>query len=146
MGSVTSGKWGIPPLSADSINSDTTDETPTPAADAVVEPAGRRSRLVEIRCGFAEMARKEAEAAAARVVEARRLCDEQAAALAFAQAAIDPAATHVAKEEAHFAFRTNVAAARDRNQVEAAANGWLTEIQSSNETPPRRLGPQGTRG
>lgn len=119
-------------MSADSINSDTTDETPTPAADAVVEPAGRRSRLVEIRCGFAEMARKEAEAAAARVVEARRLCDEQAAALAFAQAAIDPAATHVAKEEAHFAFRTNVAAARDRNQVEAAANGWLTEINRIN--------------
>jgi hypothetical protein len=103
-----------------------------PAAEAAVEPAGRRSRLVEIRCGFADMARKEAEAASGRVVEARRLCDEQAAAIARAQAAIDPAATHVAKEQAHLSFRTAVAAARDRGQIETAANGWLKEINRIN--------------
>jgi hypothetical protein len=105
---------------------------PVPASEVAVEPAGRRSRLVEIRCGFADMAHKEAEAAAARVVEATRLCDEQAAALALAVSAIDPAATHSAKEAAHLSFRTAVAAARDRGQVEAAASGWLTNINRIN--------------
>jgi hypothetical protein len=129
---MTSGKWGIPRLSADSGNSISAEDVRTAAPDGAVEPAGRRSRMVEIRCGFADMARKESEAAAARVIEARRLCDGQAAILAGAQAAIDPAATHHAKDLAHRAFRKAVAAARDRIQVEAAANGWLKEINRIN--------------
>src|ERR1035437_2865698 len=129
---MTSGKWGIPRVSADPSSPTSADETPTPAAEAAVEPAGRRRRLVEIRCGVADMARKEAEGAPARVVEARKLCDEQAAAIARAQAAIDPAATHVAKEQAHLSFRTAVAAARNRGQIETAANGWLKEINRIN--------------
>lgn len=119
-------------MSAEPSGSDGAGQTPIFTADGAGEPAGGRRRLVEIRCGFAEMARQEAEAAAARVEQTRRLLDGQADALARAQAAIDPAATHAAKDGAHRSFRATVAAARTRGQVEAAANTWLNEINKIN--------------
>ena len=96
------------------------------------EPAGGRRRLVETRCGLAEIARKEADLAAQRVVEAKRLYDEELAALSRAQAVIDLAETHAAKDSAHRDFRAAVAAARSRRQVEAAATIWLNEINRIN--------------
>ncbi len=107
-------------------------ESPVSGSESIVEPAGNRRRLVEIRCGFAEMARKEAEAAEARAREARQVSDEQADGLAPLLAAVDPAATKASKERAHGAFRSTVGAARSRAQVETAANVWLQEINEIN--------------
>ena len=121
-----------PPLSVDPRNSEQSGNVPTPTDDAVLEATGGRGRLVEIRCAFAESARKEAEAASARVMEAKRLLDEQSAAVAEAQAAIDPSATHAIKDDAHRAFRAEVAAARTRSHVEAAAIAWLNKINEIN--------------
>jgi hypothetical protein len=90
------------------------------------------ARQVEIRCGFAELAQREAVAAAARVADARRQYEEQAAALAAAQTQVDPGATLAAKEKAHKTFRSAVASAGSRGQVEAAANAWLAEINRIN--------------
>jgi hypothetical protein len=100
------------------------------AADAT-SPLGRR-RLVEIRCGFAEMATHEAEASDARAGLARQRADAQLAVLSEAMAAADPASDWAAKESAHKAFKASVRAARDRAGVEAAALAWLTEINRIN--------------
>lgn len=102
------------------------------AAPQEQEPGDSRERLVEIRCGFAEMAQREAEAAAGRVDEARRIHEEQVTALAKARAGVDPVVTQTAKETAHSSFRAAVAAAWSRRQVEAAAGAWLSEINRIN--------------
>jgi hypothetical protein len=102
------------------------------AGEATVEPAGSRRRLVEIRCGFAEMARKEAEAADMRAREARRDYEEGAALLAPLLAAVDAVATKASKEKAHAAFRSAVGGARARAQVEGAAAAWLQDINRIN--------------
>lgn len=94
--------------------------------------AGNRRRLVEVQCGFAEMARKEAEAASARAAEARRLYVEQAAVLAPLLAAVDPVAVKAAKDKAHAAFRASIKAARSRAQVETAAMVWLAKVNQVN--------------
>ncbi len=96
------------------------------------QPVDGLERQVEIRCGFAELAQREADAAVARVAEVRRLWEEQAAALAAAQADVDPGITREAKEAAHAAFRKAAAAARSRGQVESAAAAWLADINRVN--------------
>lgn len=102
------------------------------AKEPAVEPADSRQRLVEVRCGFAEMARAEAEAASARAVEAKRLSEEQAAVALRAQSEIDPAAVQAAKDEAHRSFRAAVDAAKTRMNMEAAATVWLEAINRIN--------------
>ncbi len=100
--------------------------------DLTAGPEGGAARLVEIRCGFAEMARKEAESAAERVAQAWNIYDRQAAIVTTAQAEIDLASIRADKEDAHRVFRTAVAAAQTRGQVEAAAANWLAEINQVN--------------
>jgi hypothetical protein len=78
------------------------------------------------------MARTEADAAAARVADVQRAHDEQAEIVARAQAEVDVAGAHAAKDEAHRAFRAAVAAARSRSQVESAATAWLDQINGIN--------------
>jgi len=102
-----------------------------PGPDSLDSGSSRR-RLVEIRCGFAELARREAEAAEARVTDMRHRFDAQLAALTTAQAAVDPRVPRRAKEEAHSRFRKAIAKARSRAQVEAAAASWLAEINRVN--------------
>ena len=119
-------------MNADRDSSGLGNGEPASAAQPTVEPAGSRRRLVEIRCGFAEMARQEAEAAGSRAREARQAYDEAAALLAPLLAALDPVATKALKEKAHAAFRSAVGAARARNQVEAAASVWLQDINRIN--------------
>jgi hypothetical protein len=101
----------------------------TPQKD---QPVDGLERQVKIRCDFAELAQREADAAAARVAEVRRLWEEQAAALAVAQEDVDPGTTKAAKEAAHAAFRNAVAAAHSRGQVESAAVAWLADINRVN--------------
>lgn len=89
-------------------------------------------RLVEIRCGIAEMAQREAEAADMRAADARRLAETQLAAVAETQLAADSAAYWSAKESAHKAFKEAVKEAVDHLAVEVAAEHWLTEINLIN--------------
>ena len=119
-------------MRSDSGNSENDGQTPLPTDGPTSAPAGGPRRLVEIRCGFAEQARKEADAAAARAAEARQQYDERAAAVVLALAAIDPGSTQMAKDEAHRAFRSAVTAARGRGQVEAAAVTWLDKVNEIN--------------
>jgi hypothetical protein len=102
------------------------------ATDAGIDPNVSRRRLVDIRCGFAELALQEAEAAEARVEEARQACMEQDAAVAAARAAVDGSGSAAVKEQAHRAFRASSSAARERSQVETAASVWLAEINRAN--------------
>ncbi len=118
-------------LSAEPDSSDRTDDRPA-SIDQASDESVSGQRLVEIRCGFAELAVKEAEAAAVRAAEAKRLFEEQVSVVAEARAAIDEVATHTSKEAAHRAFRTAVDNARSRGQVEAAVGAWLKEINNIN--------------
>ena len=119
-------------MSAATGDSDPVEQSSAPAEGLNLEQAGNLQRLVEIRCGFAEMARKEAQTASARVAEMKVLLEAKAATVAQLQAQIDPAATHAAKDDAHRAFRAAVAAARGRGQVESAATTWLLGINNIN--------------
>jgi hypothetical protein len=99
-------------------------------SDTSASQASRR-KLVEVRCGFAEMAGKEAEAAEERAARARRTYNIQLAALKSVQAA-NPGAVRKLKEEAHRAFRRRVFAAKTHDEVEAAAAAWLRDINRIN--------------
>lgn len=107
------------------------DQGPQASTDSL-DPGTSPRRLVEIRCGFAELARREAEAAESRVAEAGRAFDAQLAVLAASHAARDLGATRTAKEEAHRAFRKAADEARSRSQVEAAAASWLEQVNQVN--------------
>ena len=89
-------------------------------------------RLVEIRCGFAELAQREADMADARLADAIRRSETQLGVIAEVQVLADPATTRVEKERAHRNFKTAAAAARDHAAVEAAAHVWLLEINRIN--------------
>jgi hypothetical protein len=89
-------------------------------------------RLVEIRCGFAELARREADLAAARLADANRRAEAQLAVLAEVQTLADPATARGSKEQAHRNFKGAVMAARDHAAVESAAHSWLMEINRIN--------------
>jgi hypothetical protein len=121
----------VPPQSADSAGSRASADTDGAAADPLGDQIAAQRRVVDIRCGFADLASKEADAADGRVAQARRQYDEQIAVLARAQAALDK--TRTAKEEARRAYRASVAAAGKRVQVEAAANAWLGTINRVND-------------
>ncbi len=95
--------------------------------------ASSRRQLVEVRCKFAELARREAEAAEAKAASFGRTYNSQLAALKSAQDA-NPGAVRKVKEEAHRAFRRAVFAAKSREQVEEAATSWLAAINKINAT------------
>jgi len=101
-------------------------ESGSEASADSLDPGTSRRRLVESRCGFAELARREAEGAESRVVEARRAFDAQLAVLTAPHAASDLGATRTAKEEAHRVFRKAVGEASSRFQVEAIAASILS--------------------
>lgn len=108
-------------------------EEPVSQPDAETLGAGSsRRRLVEIRCGFAQLSRQEANAAEARAAEARVAYGEQLALVARLAAEANPGATRIAKETAHREFRTKIGAAQTHPQVEMAATAWLEEINRIN--------------
>jgi hypothetical protein len=91
-----------------------------------------RQRLVEIRCGFAQLAEREAETAEARAADVRQRTEAQLTVLAEVQSDADPTANRAAKENAHRTFKSAASASRDRSGVEAAAFAWLEEINRIN--------------
>ncbi len=113
------------------------EEEPQPSVNSAgsgVDPGGDpdadRRRLVDLRCGFAELAGKEADAAKDRAFKARCRYEAQLGVLARARAALDKAA--IVKERARRAYRVSLAASTDRTQVEAAAETWLRDINRIN--------------
>lgn len=96
------------------------------------DAASERARLIEIRCGFAELSRREADAAYARVTDAREAYYSQLALVTSLTAEANPEAMRLAKEAAHREFRDRVSAARFRSDVEHAATAWLDEINRLN--------------
>jgi hypothetical protein len=111
-----------------------------PEADSFDATSNRR-HLIEIRCGFAQLSRKEADAAYARVTEARDAYYRQLQLVARVTAEANPEAVRMAKEAAHREFRSRVEAARVRAHVELAATLWLDEINKIN----RGVGEERTR-
>jgi hypothetical protein len=97
------------------------------------DAAANRLQLVEVRCKFAETARREAEAAQAKADKASRVYEAQLTAFKAAQAA-DPVTVGKLKEDAHEAFRKSIQAARSRDQIEEAASVWLVAINRINAT------------
>ncbi len=89
-------------------------------------------RLIEIRCGFAELAQREADAADARAAESKRRLEAQLNVVAEVALAAEATASRGTKENAHRAFKAAVAAARERSGVEAAAERWLRDINHIN--------------
>lgn len=73
-----------------------------------------------------------AEAALARLREARRAYDEHAGRRDLAAATVDPRAVRTAKDEAQAQFRRSRLSAHDRAADEAAAGAWLREINRIN--------------
>ena len=104
-----------------------------PGADGL-DATSDRDRLIEIRCGFAELSRREADAAYARVAQARDAYYDRLALLARLTAGVNPEAMRMAKEGAHREFRAAIDAARVRSHVERAATVWLNEINRINRT------------
>jgi hypothetical protein len=88
--------------------------------------------LIEIRCGFAQLSRREADAAYARVAEARDAYYRQLALVTRVSAEVNPEVMRTAKEAAHREFRARVEAAQIRSHVELAATVWLDEINRLN--------------
>ena len=110
----------------------TVEDPESQASADSLDPSTSRRRLVEIRCGFAELARREAEAAESRVAEARRAFDAHLARFTTPNETTEPGAIRTAKEEAHRTFRKAVGGARSLFQVESAAASWLEQINLVN--------------
>ena len=97
-----------------------------------LDASANRQRLIEIRCGFAQLSRREADAAYARVAEARDAYYRQLALVTRVSAEVNPEVMRTAKEAAHREFRARVEAAQIRSHVELAATVWLDEINRLN--------------
>ena len=105
---------------------------PGAATGEPVDPcAAQRAALDGANAHAARMA-PVAEAALARLREARRAYDEHAGRRERAASTADPRAVRAAKDEAQAQFRRSRLGAQDRASVEAAASAWLREINRIN--------------
>ncbi len=100
-------------------------------AEAVDPCAALRAAVDEANAHAARMA-PVAEAALARLRDARHTYDEHAGRRERAASTVDPRAIRTAKDEAQAQFRRSRLAAQDRATVEAAAAAWLREINRIN--------------
>jgi hypothetical protein len=106
-----------------------------PDAAAAPEPAGpcdEPKRIAEERCLVATRAREGAQAALETLRAAQRAYDEHATQADAHAATADPRAVRSAKEAAQHAFRVARTSGRTRDDIEAAARDWLTEINRIN--------------
>jgi hypothetical protein len=113
------------------VESDQAGGESQPGADGFSAASNRRE-LAETRCGFARLSRQEADAADARVAEARNAYGRQLSLIARLRAEVNPEAMRLAKVAAHREFRSAVTAAQARSDIESAATTWLTEINRIN--------------
>jgi hypothetical protein len=96
------------------------------------DPCGDARRVADERCTLATRAREQAGTAQEALRSAQRAYDDHQTRAEEAMAAADPRAIRVAKETAQHAFRHARSTATNRDEVEAAARDWLTEINRIN--------------
>jgi len=89
-------------------------------------------RVADERCAVATRAREGAAAAQETLRSRQRAYDDLLSSAEAAAATADPRSVRAAKEAAQLAFRDARAAGRTRDDVEAAARDWLTEINRIN--------------
>jgi hypothetical protein len=107
------------------------------APDATYAPddaCADQRRIADERCAVATRAREGAAAAQETLRTRQRAYDDMLSSAEAAAAAADPRAVRAAKEAAQLAFREARAVGRTRDDVEAAARDWLTEINRINVT------------
>ncbi|HET9347148.1 MAG TPA: hypothetical protein VFO05_15765 [Candidatus Limnocylindrales bacterium] len=110
---------------------------PSPAAgggpEATPDDAcADQRRVADERCAVAARAREGAETALDALRTNQRSYDDLVTRAEAEAAAADPRAVRAAKEAAQHAFRRARASGRTRDDVEAAARDWLTEINRIN--------------
>ena len=96
-------------------------------------PCAEERRVAGERCDLADRLREQANAASQSLREQQRAYDALAARAAEAAGSIDARQIQAAKEAARQAFRRAHAAARSRDDLEAAATDWLGEINRVNQ-------------
>jgi hypothetical protein len=96
------------------------------------DPCGDARRVADERCTLATRAREQAGTAQEALRSAQRAYDDHQTGAEEAMAAADPRSIRVAKETAQHAFRHARSTATNRDEVEAAARDWLTEINRIN--------------
>jgi hypothetical protein len=101
-------------------------------ADAIAGACDEPKRIADERCLVATRARDGAAGALEALRSAQRAYDEHASQAETHAATADPRAVRSAKEAAQQAFRVAREAGRTRDDVEAAARDWLTEINRIN--------------
>jgi hypothetical protein len=95
-------------------------------------PCAEERRVAEERCAVASRARDGAAGAAEALRVAQRAYDAHVGNAENAAAATDPRAVRTAKEAAQNRFRAARSSAGTREDVEAAARTWLSEINKIN--------------
>jgi hypothetical protein len=89
-------------------------------------------RVADERCAVATRAREGAQAALETLRTHQRSYDDLVSRAEAEAAAADPRAVRAAKESAQHAFRHARSSGRNRDDIEAAARDWLTEINRIN--------------
>jgi len=107
----------------------------TPGGGATPDggPCAEERRVAEERCAVASRARDGAAGAAEALRVAQRAYDAHVGNAENAAAATDPRAVRTAKEAAQQRFRAARSSAGTREDVEAAARTWLSEINKINK-------------
>ena len=95
-------------------------------------PCAEERRVADERCSVASRAREGAAGAAEALRVAQRAYDAHVATAESAAAATDPRSVRTAKETAQKRFRDARGHATTREDVEAAARAWLSEINEIN--------------
>jgi hypothetical protein len=110
----------------------TATDPPASGGESGPGPCAEERRVAEERCSVASRAREGAAGAAEALRVAQRTYDQHVGAAESSAAAIDPRSVRAAKESAQGRFRDARAKAATRDDVEAGARAWLSEINQIN--------------
>ena len=121
---------GSPPSMGDGSPAAATAASSTAAPD---DACADQRRVAEERCAVATRAREGAAAALDALRTSQRTYDDHVSRGESEAAAADPRAVRAAKESAQQAFREARSSGRTRDDIEAAARDWLTEINRINQ-------------
>jgi hypothetical protein len=107
-------------------------DSPTDEGASSSGPCAEERRVAEERCSVASRAREGATGSADALRAAQRAYDAHIGGAESGAAATDPRSVRTAKEAAQARFREARANATTRDDVEAAARTWLSEINQIN--------------
>jgi hypothetical protein len=109
------------------------DASSSAAPDVPDDACAEQRRIADERCAVAARAREGAAAAVEALRTSQRTYDDLVSRADAEASAADPRAVRQAKEAAQVTFRHARAAGRTRDDIEAAAREWLTEINRINQ-------------